>query len=1014
MSDYNQIELVNGDLEEQSLKTLEKIYERGFLPAEKKPYLSDLSKSRGIFLKTESGKAILDAASQIATLGLGFGASSMRGVWHWSEAWSNDRASLRVQELLVSYRDFLKRKLGWKKLKTFLCNSGSEANEIALGAAYERRRNPNQNKVLAFKGSFHGRMLVSLASTWNPVKREIFEWPSFKSVFVDYPEMKGDYETDVKVDQSWRELWSKAARSDFESLLPDCGKDELLKSEVNTLLQVREALMSNEVFAVLAEPMQCEGGDRYSSSRYHNGLANLCRALQVPIVYDEVQCGFAMGADFFWHTIFDLRDENSQVLEPDYVVCAKKAQVGMVLSHETIPFDQEYAVHSLVRGYLQGIALDQSYDRLVTLEKRVRDRLKDFVEKHKKAIHSPRARGMSFSFDFFDKDYVPKFIAARFHHGMLYYPAGTHTARFRLNLSFGEEELDLLFTQLDKALRQALGEEVPKEPIVYHESAIRDLYETMHEELLDLQFESLQTESECKIDDFLTRQRQHLVRFGTDLSLEIIDESNLESYKDRIERLQELVYEEARQTSYQEFENAIVRDKGFGVVLLQGEKLAGLSVCSVLAGSPLVSGVRRDPFFSDEKALYSLDITVHPDFVSRGLGRFLKFTQTGYALLSGFERIHGRNREFKAGAMIAINLSLGAFELQHLPEDYKDFEDHRGCFYYSLELPWRKGQIRLSEGVRAPWGMDNLDRDFLRDYQGYLLNKVCLSNFISPDFLSNTESFLSLLPDSMRHCFTTSSQSECVDKAVKSIWDTRKVQRLLTIQGSYFGEGSFLSRSLSGKQNFFPVDFLPFPHEPQEFLEQLTQNLQTSQYLGLFLEPIGQKSLLRIDPDCLKAILDVCRKYNTPVVFNDTGSLFGRYDGDHFLASARFEPDLGFSFMGGQMGIVYGQDSVYVEKPLALISTWDGDEFTYGCFTRAVQDFLKNKEESLELIQKFEEKFRKVLEGYPINTLNLQNGCGFVSGVLPAELTSMLEEVRPGLYRVLPSPAEMKRFVEEF
>ena len=84
----------------------------------------------------------------------------------------------------------MQRKLGWEHLATTLCHSGAEANEIALGYCHKRRVNPSAKKVLAFEGSFHGRMQISLSSTWNKSKREPFEWSDFLTEFAPFPNTK--------------------------------------------------------------------------------------------------------------------------------------------------------------------------------------------------------------------------------------------------------------------------------------------------------------------------------------------------------------------------------------------------------------------------------------------------------------------------------------------------------------------------------------------------------------------------------------------------------------------------------------------------------------------------------------------------------------------------------------------------------------------------------------------------------------------------------------------------------
>ena len=68
------MKLVDGNADHQSKNKLQERYDKGLIPAEKKPYLTQLENSFGPFIATESEQIILDVSSQIATMALGFSA----------------------------------------------------------------------------------------------------------------------------------------------------------------------------------------------------------------------------------------------------------------------------------------------------------------------------------------------------------------------------------------------------------------------------------------------------------------------------------------------------------------------------------------------------------------------------------------------------------------------------------------------------------------------------------------------------------------------------------------------------------------------------------------------------------------------------------------------------------------------------------------------------------------------------------------------------------------------------
>ena len=74
------MKMVNGNAADQSMSKLQQRYDKGLIPAEKKPYLTQLQKSFGPFIATESDQIILDVSSQIATMALGFSARPYLGL----------------------------------------------------------------------------------------------------------------------------------------------------------------------------------------------------------------------------------------------------------------------------------------------------------------------------------------------------------------------------------------------------------------------------------------------------------------------------------------------------------------------------------------------------------------------------------------------------------------------------------------------------------------------------------------------------------------------------------------------------------------------------------------------------------------------------------------------------------------------------------------------------------------------------------------------------------------------
>ena len=129
----------------------------------------------------------------------------------------------------------------------FFCNSGAEANEVAIKLArrYGHDRHVKTPTIVVLEGAFHGRTLGALAATAGEGMRKPFE-----------PMVPG---------------FIRIARGDIEGL--------------NSLTSQKD------IVAVLVEPVQGEGGVRPLSREYLGALRSLCDQQNWLLMFDEVQTG---------------------------------------------------------------------------------------------------------------------------------------------------------------------------------------------------------------------------------------------------------------------------------------------------------------------------------------------------------------------------------------------------------------------------------------------------------------------------------------------------------------------------------------------------------------------------------------------------------------------------------------------------------------------------------------------------------------------------------------------------
>ena len=159
--------------------------------------------------------------------------------------------------------------------KSFFCNSGAEANEAAMKLA--RLHTPQQKyKFITCEGSFHGRTFATLTATAQPKHHDglLPLLPGFVYVpFNDIPALK--------------------------------------------------AAFTDEVAAVMVEPIQGEGGINIAEKEYLQTIRRLCDENSALLIFDEVTTGVGRTGKWFAYQHFDVT--------PDIMTMAKALGGGVAI-----------------------------------------------------------------------------------------------------------------------------------------------------------------------------------------------------------------------------------------------------------------------------------------------------------------------------------------------------------------------------------------------------------------------------------------------------------------------------------------------------------------------------------------------------------------------------------------------------------------------------------------------------------------------------------------------------------
>ena len=211
-------------------------------------------RGEGVWLWDDQGKQYLDALSGIAVCGLGHAhpavanaiSTQARKLVHTSNLYG-----IAVQQTLAEKLTALS---GMDN--AFFGNSGAEANEAAIKIArlYGHNNGISQPTIIVMEGSFHGRTMATLSATGN-----------------------------------------RKVHAGFEPLVQ--GFIRVPYNDVDAIKTV--AKNTDNVAAILVEPVQGEGGINIPDTNYLNELRSICDEHNWLLMLDEIQTGMGRSGQWF-------------------------------------------------------------------------------------------------------------------------------------------------------------------------------------------------------------------------------------------------------------------------------------------------------------------------------------------------------------------------------------------------------------------------------------------------------------------------------------------------------------------------------------------------------------------------------------------------------------------------------------------------------------------------------------------------------------------------------------------
>lgn len=368
-------------------------------------------KGEGLTLIDDKGDRYLDFVSGIAVNALGHAHPKMvetiqkqaETLLHVSNLYYNEAQNRAAEKLLAA--------TGYDRV--FFCNSGAEANELALKIArkYGKQISPSKNMILYMKNSFHGRTTGTLAVTGQE-----------------------------KYQADYRPLIPNTVEIEFNDL-------EMLKAHFNS-----------DVCAIILEPIQGEGGLTSATESFIAEIARLAEEHQALVIFDEIQCGMSRTGTVLY--------SDQLPLKADVVTLAKALGGGVpigacitkgIANEILVPGDHGSTyggnpfVCSVAATVLDEITSEEMLSHVKTMGEYAHSALEALQKKHPEIVEI-RGKGLLLGFKLDDSlsagDLVKEALARK----LLLVSAGGNVVRYFPALIVTEKEIDATIPILDAAL----------------------------------------------------------------------------------------------------------------------------------------------------------------------------------------------------------------------------------------------------------------------------------------------------------------------------------------------------------------------------------------------------------------------------------------------------------------------------------------------------------------------------------------------------------------------------------
>jgi acetylornithine/N-succinyldiaminopimelate aminotransferase len=371
------------------------------------------SHGKGVYLYDINNKEYLDFGSGIAVNIFGHCDPELveilknqaEKLWHVSNLYQIEELEIFAKNITKnSFADYV-----------FLCNSGSEAIESGIKMIrkyFYNQNNPQKNRIITFKGAFHGRTMGAISAAQNPKYLEGF------APYLD-------------------------------------GFDQAEFNNINSVAK----LITKETAGILIEPIQGERGIKAADKKFMSDLRRLANQNELLLFLDEIQCGVARTGHLYAYDYYNIKPDiiaSAKAIGAGFPVGAclatKEAASGMGIGSHGTTYGGNPLATKIANFVIDKIMEDDFLSNIRQKSELLIEKLNLLQKEFPKIIDEIRGIGLMLGIRINEKYSNLEIVKKAANYGLLLIPAGENVVRILPPLIIEENHIAKFYDLMKEIL----------------------------------------------------------------------------------------------------------------------------------------------------------------------------------------------------------------------------------------------------------------------------------------------------------------------------------------------------------------------------------------------------------------------------------------------------------------------------------------------------------------------------------------------------------------------------------